>query len=96
MIMPLVSLVLPSGDWRNASLVLRHMPDPKDDVILKYGALLGDTVDFLVVAFVLFLVVSKLLAAKKAPEPAPLPEKKPEERMLDLLADIRDGLRAAH
>src|SRR5690242_20576261 len=50
-IMPLVALVMPSGDWRSNGIVLRHAADPKDRVILQYGDLLGATFDFLLVAF---------------------------------------------
>src|SRR5690606_3034165 len=61
LIMPLVSLIMPSGDWRASGIVLRHAAKPEDDVILKYGDFLGAVVDFLLVALVLFLVVSKLI-----------------------------------
>ena len=70
-VMPLVSLALPSGDCRTAGLVLREAPDPKNNVVLKYGDLIGSVLDFLVIAFVLFLVVSKLMTIGKKPvEPA--------------------------
>ena len=63
LVMPLVSLVLPKGDWRTAQYVLRDAADPKDVVALKYGDLLGSLVDFLVVAFVLFLIVTRIVKA---------------------------------
>ncbi len=65
-VMPAVSLVLPGGDWRSSGVVLRHAPNAKDDVILKYGDLLGSIVDFLIVALVLFLVVSKVVKTAEA------------------------------
>jgi large conductance mechanosensitive channel len=65
LVMPLVALVLPSGDWRASGYVLRKAADPKDDVILKYGDFLGSVVDFLVVALVLFFVISKLVQGTK-------------------------------
>lgn len=66
-IMPLVALVLPSGDWRASGVVLRHAADPKNDVMLRWGDLLGAALDFGIIAFVLFVVVSKLLHARKDP-----------------------------
>lgn len=76
-IMPVVALVMPSGDWRASGLVLRHAVDPKDDVVVKYGDFLGVTLDFLIVALMLFLIVSKIVKAaearigsKDAPAPA--------------------------
>jgi large conductance mechanosensitive channel len=66
LIMPVVSLVLPGGDWRSSGLVLRHAADPKNDVVLKYGDFAGSVLDFLIVALVLFLVVSKLVKAAES------------------------------
>ncbi len=62
-VMPAVSLILPSGDWRSSGFVLKQAANTKDDVILKYGDLAGSIIDFLIVALVLFLVVSKLVKA---------------------------------
>ncbi len=62
-IMPFVALLTPAGDWREAGLVLRSAPDPKNVVSLKYGDFAGSVLDFLIVAFVLFLVVSRLIKA---------------------------------
>ena len=66
LIMPAVSLVLPSGDWRESGFVLRHAANPKDNVVLKYGDFAGSVLDFLIVSFVLFLVVSKLVKAAES------------------------------
>lgn len=73
-VMPVVGLALPSGNWREAQHVLRANPDPKLVVGIKYGDFLGSVVDFFVIALVLFVVISRLVAAadqrfrKKAPE----------------------------
>jgi large conductance mechanosensitive channel len=79
-IMPVVALVMPSGDWRASGIVLRHAADPKDDVSLKYGDFLGSVLDFLIVALVLFFIVSKILKAAESrilnPEAAKAPETK--------------------
>jgi large conductance mechanosensitive channel len=79
-IMPVVALVMPSGDWRASGIVLRHAADPKDDVSLKYGDFLGSVLDFLIVALVLFFIVSKILKAAESrilkPEAVKAPETK--------------------
>jgi large conductance mechanosensitive channel len=62
-IMPIVALILPSGNWREAGYILRHGATPKDDVVIRYGNFLGHVLDFLIVAFVLFLVVSRIVKA---------------------------------
>ncbi len=66
LVMPIVALVLPSGDWRSSGLVLREAAEPKNNVVLKYGDFLGATIDFVIVAFVLFLIVSKLMKTAEA------------------------------
>jgi large conductance mechanosensitive channel len=73
--MPMVALVLPSGDWRNSGLVLRHAADPKDDVVIKYGDFFGAVLDFLIIALVLYIVVSRVI---KAAEGRFSPSKPPE------------------
>jgi large conductance mechanosensitive channel len=65
-IMPVVSLLLPSGNWRESGFVLRHAESAKDDVILKYGDLAGNVLDFLIVALVLFIVVGKIVKGAEA------------------------------
>ena len=63
LVMPIVSLVLPGGDWRTNGWVLREAADPKNNVVIKYGDFLGATLDFFVVALALFLIVSRIIKA---------------------------------
>ncbi|RKH04837.1 large conductance mechanosensitive channel protein MscL [Corallococcus sp. CA053C] len=63
LVMPVVGLVLPGGDWRELTVT---------PLQLRVGHLLGALLDFLIVALVLFLVVVKmgsLLRRKEAPPP---------------------------
>jgi large conductance mechanosensitive channel len=63
LVMPIVALVLPSGDWRTAGLVLKEAEKPADNVVLKYGDFVGAILDFFVVALVLFIIVSRIIKA---------------------------------
>jgi len=63
LVMPIVSLALPGGDWRMSGFVLKTAADPKDNVVLKYGDFLGAVLDFFVVALALFIIVSRLIKA---------------------------------
>lgn len=65
-VMPIVSLFMPEGNWRNKGLLLRHGTDVRDDVVLSYGHLLGQVFDFFAIAVVLFVLVKRLLAAAEA------------------------------
>jgi large conductance mechanosensitive channel len=62
-IMPFVALAMPSGDWRKSGAILRAAADPKDNVVIQYGDFLGAVLDFLIVAIVLFVIVSKIIKA---------------------------------
>ncbi len=66
LVMPLVALILPSGDWRSHGVILRHAAEAKDDVVLKYGDFLGAVLDFFVVAVALFIMVSRIVKAAEA------------------------------
>jgi len=61
--MPLIGLLLPEGGWRQAEYVL------SGENSIKYGDLLGRIVDFIIVAFVVFLAVKLLLREEKTPPP---------------------------
>jgi len=63
LVMPIVALVLPSGDWRKSGLVLKHAEVEKDNVVLNYGDFVGAVLDFFVVALVLYLIVSRIIKA---------------------------------
>ncbi|GAC1597465.1 MAG: large conductance mechanosensitive channel protein MscL [Myxococcales bacterium] len=60
LIMPVVGLVLPAGDWRTAQFVL------SGNNAIKYGDFLGRLIDFAIVALVVFLVVKALLTPAPA------------------------------
>lgn len=68
LIMPLVGLLLPGGRWREFVLNIRGAE-------VKLGNLLGLTVDFLIVAFVLFLVVKRLMGHLRDHDASPPPDK---------------------
>jgi large conductance mechanosensitive channel len=58
-IMPIVGVMLPGGEWRTAQFVLSGTN------AIKYGDLIGRLVDFVIVAFVIFVIVKALI--KEAP-----------------------------
>lgn len=72
-IMPLISVVLPHGDWRSAKYIIGTTvgPDGKEAVnALNYGSFFGSVVDFLIISFVVYLMTRALLREKPAPAPA--------------------------
>lgn len=74
LVMPVVGLVLPGGDWRNVTVT---------PLQLRLGHLLGALLDFFIIALVLFIVVVKvgaLWSRKAAPPPPPATKVCPECR----------------
>lgn len=68
LLMPVIGLALPGGSWREWKYVLSQTtgPDGKEVVnAINYGAFLGTVVDFVIVAFVVFLLVKRFMK----PEP---------------------------
>jgi large conductance mechanosensitive channel len=61
-IMPVVGLVLPGGDWRNAQVVL------SGNNAIKYGDLAGRIIDFAIVAAVVFAILKLVLEKPPPPE----------------------------
>jgi len=61
-LMPIIGLAMPGGDWRNAKFVLSGQS------AILYGHLLGSILDFIIIAFVLFLIV-KWIVRPKPPVP---------------------------
>ena len=75
-LMPLIGMVLPSGDWRAAKLVLSKTvgPDGKEAInAINYGTFFGSLVDFIIIAWVVYMMTKALI--KEAPAPAPPPSK---------------------
>jgi large conductance mechanosensitive channel len=64
--------------------------DPQAPVAIHYGAFLQTAIDFLIVAFCVFLLV-KAVNRLRVPPPAPAPAGPPED--VKLLTEIRDLLR---
>ncbi len=76
LLMPIISLVLPAGDWRTAKFVLKTSTDAAGKVTetaILYGDLFGTIIDFLIIAYVIFLI-TKAFIPKKGETPA-LPTK---------------------
>lgn len=60
---------------------------------VKYGMFLSATINFILVAFVLFLLVKAMNAAKKKEAPAPAPAAPAPTNEEKLLTEIRDLLK---
>jgi large conductance mechanosensitive channel len=77
-LMPVVGVLIPGGEWRDLSLVLTRKAVARRPSH-QYGALLGNLVDFVIVAFVVFTITKALIKpAPAAAAPAPATKECPE------------------
>lgn len=101
-IMPPIGLLIGGVDFKDLSITLKEATDSAAAVTLNYGAFLQTVIDFLIIAFSIFLlirivanVIRKVQPAKEeaqeAPAPAPQPVVSDEVK---LLTEIRDLLKS--
>ena len=67
-LMPIIGLILPKGDWREAQIVLSQATDKAGKVTvnaIKYGDFIGNVVDFIAIALVVYLITKAVM--KPAP-----------------------------
>lgn len=99
-LMPPIGVLLGNVDFTELKITLKEAVMEGENVVseavtLNYGQFIQDVVDFIIIAFCIFLMikgVTKLTTKKeepKAEEPAPAPEPSAEEK---LLTEIRDLL----
>jgi large conductance mechanosensitive channel len=62
--------------------------------IIKYGIFINTVLDFVIVAFVIFLVIRGINRFRRKQEAAPAPPPPPPPPEVLLLTEIRDLLRA--
>ncbi len=80
-IMPIVSMAIPGGSWRETKIVLGMIADPKNpgkqiENAILIGQFLGGLLDFVIIAFVIFLMIRALAKAKRKEEKIEIAETK--------------------
>ena len=98
-LMPPIGLLLGNTDFSNlevnlSSLFNLTVKEGAEPAIWKYGAFVQGCIDFLIMAFCVFMMVKLMnrLLKKKEEAPAPAPEPAPTKEEL-LLTEIRDLLK---
>jgi len=87
---------LDSGKLTKAGGAVKSLADAKDAgaAVIAYGQFINTIIDFVIVAFCIFMVVKVMNTWKKKPAPAP-PAPPPEPTQQEkLLAEIRDILKS--
>ena len=88
--MPTIGKVIGGVNFSDFAINLGKDPTGKD-VLIKYGAFLQTTFDFVIIALVLFLVIKGINRLKR-PAPAASAEPAPPPKSEILLEEIRDLL----
>jgi large conductance mechanosensitive channel len=88
-LMPPIGLMLGGVDFSGLTITLQEASEEVAAVTLNWGVFVQTVIDFLIIAFAIFLVIKAMNAAKKKEEEAPAEPPKQEV----LLTEIRDALR---
>ena len=93
-LMPPIGLLLGNVDFSDLAVTLQAASEGAEAVTLRYGVFIQTVVDFVIIAFAIFMVVKAMNTVMKKEEEAPPapPEPSAEEK---LLTEIRDALRAS-
>ena len=91
-LMPPIGLLLGGVNFADLAIQIKEATADAEAVVIGYGAFINTILDFLIIAFAIFMVVKAMNTAMPKPEPEPEgpPEPSKEET---LLTEIRDALR---
>lgn len=93
-IMPPIGVLLGGIDFTSFSVVLKNATETEPAILLNYGLFLNNIFDFIIIAFVIFIMVKQMnrLKRKEKLEEAVTVVKEIKEEIL-LLREIRDELK---
>jgi large conductance mechanosensitive channel len=74
LLMPVIGILIPGGAWRELKWVLTTKPDGSPANAITYGAFIGNLVDFVIVAFVVFMITKAILKPVPAAPSPPVKE----------------------
>ena len=92
-LMPPIGLLLGNVDFKDLKYIMQAATETKPAVTWNYGMFIQNVVDFLIIAFAIFMMVKVMtnMQKKKVEEPAPAPPEPTNEEKL--LTEIRDLLK---
>ncbi|HEY9042686.1 MAG TPA: large-conductance mechanosensitive channel protein MscL [Rheinheimera sp.] len=91
-IMPPIGVLLGGVNFRDLAVVIQQATETQAEVVIKYGAFIQTIIDFIIIAFAVFVGVKAMNSLKKKEEAKPAPVAVvPED--VKLLTEIRDLLK---
>lgn len=92
-LMPPIGMLTGGIDFSDKAVVLKEAAGDAAAVTLNYGVFLNVVLDFLIIAFAIFMVVKAMNAAQRKKAEAPPAPPEPSKEQI-LLTEIRDALRS--
>jgi len=92
LIMPLIGLILGGVSFANLKYVITPASEGVEEAAIRYGAFIQSVVDFVIIAFAIFMVIKLINRFKKKQEEAPAAPPEPPRQEV-LLEEIRDLLK---
>ncbi len=91
-IMPPIGVLLGDVDFSDMGWVIKEATETTKAVIVKYGVFINTIIEFLIIAFAIFLVVKGINNMKRKEEEKPAAPPAPSKEEV-LLTEIRDLLK---
>lgn len=91
--MPLIGMLIGGVDLGKLNIVLKPATDTAEAVTLGIGTFLTTITDFVLVAFVIFLMIKTINRFRRKKEEEPEPEEPKGPTAEELLTEIRDLLK---
>jgi large conductance mechanosensitive channel len=91
-LMPPIGMLMGGVDFKDLAITLQAATEEVAAVTIKYGAFIQTVLDFVIIAFAIFMVVKAMNNMKKKEEAAPAAPPKPSAEV-ELLTEIRDSLK---
>jgi len=91
-IMPPIGLLIGGIDFSNLAITIKQAAGDAAAVTLNYGKFIQTVVDFIIIAFAIFMAIKGMNALKKKEEVVPAAPPPPSKEEI-LLTEIRDALR---
>lgn len=92
-VMPPIGYMLGNVDFSDLAIVLVPKAEGVDEVAINYGLFLNNVINFLIIAFSIFVVVKGINSLKRKEEAKPEEPPAPSKEEV-LLTEIRDALQS--
>jgi large conductance mechanosensitive channel len=93
-VMPPLGLLIGGADFSELAIVLQQATEETEAVLLRYGLFINQVIDFIIIAFAIFMVIKAMNRLKRKEEALPAQPPAPSKEQ-QLLEEIRDLLKKA-